>query len=207
MKRVFFLALITSLACKSRRQNCIVYATDILRHYPKKVYVLRRDKDRILGIEDYGRDKTKSGAYYFFPDGKLEYYRFFETDSVYDYEEEYNDKGDLINSGENPLVDIRITEVNVDSAVVGYCLFSMNRHFRNAKVMITNGLVLYPSLTDDTSYSNMKSFSVSLNTKNLSRFNLIFSCNYENSCTIETRSMTDTLRLIKNPRLNRDEGP
>jgi hypothetical protein len=170
------------------------------------VYVLRRDKKSILGIEDYGRDKIKAGAYYFFPDGKLQYYRFFETDSAYDYEEEYNEEGELINSTGNPLVDVRIREVGMDSAIVGYFLFSMNKNYRNAKVMITNGRVLYPNLVDDTAYSNMKSFFLSLNTKNLSRFKIIFSCEYENPCTSETHSIVDTLPLIKNPRLNRDGG-
>jgi hypothetical protein len=206
MKRIIFLALMLSFARKSRRQNCTVFATDILRDYPKKVYIIHGDKNRILGVEDYGRDKTKAGAYYFFPDGKLQYYRFFETDSAYDYEEEYNEEGELINKVDNPLVDIRIREVNNDSAIVGYFLFSMNKNYRNAKVKTTNGLVIYPNLTDDTSYSNMKSFFISLNTRNLSRFKIIFSCNYENPCTLEMQSLADTLPLIKNPRLNRDNG-
>ena len=165
-----------------------------------------QDKDRILGIEDYVRDKTKAGAYYFFPDGKLQFYKFFETDSAYDYMEEYNERGQLVRVLDNPLVDVSIREVNADSAIIGYYLFSLNKNYRNATVTISNGLVFTPDLKDDTSYSNMKSFSISLSTKNLSRFRIIFSCNYENTCTFQKHSIEDTLPLIKNPRLNQDGG-
>ena len=69
MKRIIILALVMLMACKSRRHNCTVYASDILRNYPKKVYIIRQDKNKILGVEDYGHDKTKAGAYYFFRTG------------------------------------------------------------------------------------------------------------------------------------------
>lgn len=205
MKRTIILALVTLVACKSRRQNFTVYATDILRSNPKKVYIIRRDKNKILGIEDYGRDKTKAGAYYFFPDGKLQYYRFFETDSAYDYQEEYNEEGELVKTIDNPLVDVRLREVNIDSAIIGYYLFSLHKRYRNAKVLISTGQVFNPDLKVDTSYSNMKSFSISLNTRGLSRFGIVFSCDYENTCTLQKYNIQDTLRLIKNPRLNEDE--
>ena len=205
MKKIILLALVLPLACNIRRRNCPVYAADILRRYPKKVYVVRQDGNRIIGISDYGRDKTKSGAYYFFPDGKLQYYRFFETDSAYDYEEEYNEEGQIIKTLDNPLVDTRIREVNMDSANIGYCLFSLNKDYSNVKLTLSNGLEFHPDLKDDTTFSNMKWFSISLNTKNLSRFKIFFSCNYENTCTSQKFLIRDTLPLVKNPKLNLDE--
>lgn len=205
VKNIFYLSFLLLCACNIKKQNCAVYAIDILRDNPKKVYVIRKDKDRILGIEDYGRDKTKAGAYYFFPDGKLQCYKFFETDSAYDYMEEYNEQGQLVRVLDNPLVDVRIREVNADSAIIGYYLFSLNKNYRDAKVVVNNGLAFNPDLEDDTSYSNMKSFSISLNTKNLTRFKIIFSCNYENACTLKKHGIKDTLRLVKNPKLNEDE--
>lgn len=205
MKKIRYLFLLILFSCNLRRSNCRIYAADILRSNPKKVYITYHKKDTILGISDYGRDKTKAGAYYFYPDGELESYKFFETDSAYDYDEEYDQTGQLVKTTGRPLVDVRIREVNIDSAIIGYYLFSLHKRYRNAKVLISTGQVFNPDLRDDTSYSNMKSFSISLNTRDLSRFGIVFSCDYENTCTLQKYSIQDTLRLIKNPRLNEDE--
>ena len=205
MKNICYLVLLLLFSCKRGALNCRIYAADILRDSPKKVYIAYRDKGTILGISDYGRDKTKRGAYYFSPDGKLQYYRFFETDSAYDYEEKYDSMGQLVKIIGRPLVDVRVREVNIDSAIVGYYLFSLHKRYRNVKVLISTGQVFNPDPKDDTSYSNMKSFSISLNTRDLSRFGIAFSCDYENTCTLQKYSIRDTLRLIKNPRLNEDE--
>jgi hypothetical protein len=205
MKNICYLVLLLLFSCNREAPNCRIYATDILKGNPKKVYVAYRKKDTILGISDYGRDKTKAGAYYFFPNGELESYKFFETDSAYDYEEKYDSMGQLVKTIGRPLVDVRVREVNIDSAIVGYYLFSLHKRYRNVKVLISTGQVFFPALKDDTSYSNMKSFSINLSTRNLTRFGIAFSCDYENTCTLQKYSIQDTLRLIKNPRLNADE--
>lgn len=206
MKKIRYLFLLLLFSCNHRTPNCRIYAADIIRSNPKKVYIAYRKKDTILGISDYGRQKTKNGAYYFFPTGELKSYKFFETDSGYDYAEEYDQMGQLVKTTGHPLVDVDIREVNIDSAIVGYYLFSLHKRYRNAKVLISTGQVFNPDLKDDTSYSNMKSFSISLNTRDLSRFGIVFSCDYENTCTLQKYSIQDTLRLIKNPKLNEDDG-
>ena len=86
MKKIRCLFLLLLFSCKRGAPNCRIYVADILKDNPRKVYVAYRKKDTILGISDYGRDKTKRGAYYFSAGGELESYKFFETDSAYDYD-------------------------------------------------------------------------------------------------------------------------
>lgn len=200
--KCFALLLLLLPSCNLVPSNCKVYASDILRHNHKKVYIAYHDKDVILGISDYGRDKTKRGAYYFFPSGALQYYRFFETDSAYDYEEEYDQTGKLVKMTDQPMVDVRIREVNKDSAIFECYLFALHKRYGDFKVSTSYGLSFDKALSDDTIYSNMKITSIAISTKNQPRFKVFFSCDYVNECTAQKMSMKDTLSLIKNPRLN-----
>jgi hypothetical protein len=166
------------------------------------VYIAYHEKDVILGISDYGKGKSKRGAYYFFPNGTLQFYRFFETDSAYDYEEEYDKTGQLVKMTDNPLVDVSIREVNKDSAIFECYLFALHKNYGNFKMSTSYNLSFDQVLNDDTTYSNMKATSIGISTKNRIRFKVFFSCDYVNECTAQKVKIKDTLSLIKNPRLN-----
>jgi len=203
--KCFALLLLLLPSCNQMPSNCKVYAIDILRLNPKKVYIANRNKNVILGISDYGRDKTKAGAYYFFPNGVLQYYRFFETDSAYDYEEEYDQAGKLVKMTDQPLVDVRVREVNRDSAIFECYLFALHKSYGNFKVSTNYDLSFDKALNDDTTYSNMKVTSIGISTKGQIRFKVFIFCDYVNECTGQKMRIKDTLSLIKNPRLNRED--
>lgn len=192
-------------SCNFKKSDCQVYADDILKSNHGKVYVADREKGTILGISDYERDKEKSGVYYFFPNGRLKSYKFFETDSAYDYSEDYDQDGQLINMTGRPLVDVAIREVDGDSAVISYHLFSLNKTFENARLTVNTNTPVNVRLTDDTLYSNMKRTSIGINTKKLIRFRVYFSCDYLINCTAKKLRLDDTLSLVKNPRLNLEQ--
>ncbi len=199
------LLLFLFFSCKDRNPNCKLYADELLKIYPTKVYIAYRDKGKVLGISDYGKEKTKGGAYYFFPSGMLKYYKFFKADSAYNYDEEYDDLGKLIKTIGQPLVDMDITEVNKDSLVLCYYLFSLHKSFDNAKISINNAFTFDAKIIKDTSYSNMELAFVGINHKRLAHFKVDFSCRCLNECTSQTSNIYDSLSFIKNPRLNLEE--
>ena len=204
MKKVI-LPLLLLFACNYRRSNCKVYASEILKKYSTKVYIAYHEGNKVLGISDYGIGKSKGGAYYFSPNGTLKYYKFFRTDSAYNYDEEYDAGGKFVKAIGQPLVDETIREVNKDSTILIFYLFALHKDYKNPKVSIGNNSVFDVELKDDTSYSNMKAVSVGFSTRDLNRFKVFFSCDYVNECTSQKGSVYDTLPFIKNPRLNLEE--
>ena len=204
MKKEIFLPLLLLLACNYKGSNCKIYANELLKKYPQKVYIAYHEGNKILGISDYGIDNG-GGAYYFYPTGQLKYYKFFHSDSAYNYSEEYDANGKFVKAVGQPLVDESTREVNKDSAILKFYLFALHKTYYSLKISLDNNSNFDVELKDDTSYSNMKVASVGFSTKNLSHFKVLFSCSYVNECNSKKGIVHDALSFVKNPRLNLEE--
>jgi hypothetical protein len=201
MKKSYFLIVFLFAACKYAKPDCEIIANELLKNDHDKVHMVLSERNRILGIAD-NRYDNKGGAYYFYENGKLKSYKFFQTDSAYNYAEEYDENGLLTRVIGKPLIDTRIREVNIDSALITYCLFSLHKEYQNVKVSASNALNSTIDLKNDTFYSNVKIGSFGMNTKGLRDFKIYFSCEYNNKCTPKSGTIADTLSFVKNPGLN-----
>jgi hypothetical protein len=205
MRKLNLLLVLFLGGCNSEPSGCKIYASDILNKYSSIVYVVTRKKNNILGIADYGRGKLRGGAYYFYPDGMLRYYKFFQKDSAYNYDEEYNEKGEFVKSVGRPLVDEEIKEITKDSVFITFYFFALHKVYQAPRISFNNNLAPAIALNTDTTFSNMKSVSIGINHKNLHHFKVILSCDYLNECTLKESPIYDTLSFIKNPELNLEE--
>lgn len=206
--KAYYILILCFVACKSKKLDCVTMAEEILKSNHGKVHIGRLEKNKILGIADNGsyKDNDRGGAYYFYPNGQLESYKFFQTDSIYSYEESYDQNGQLIKTTGSPLVDERIREVNADSAFFSFCFFSLHKVYKNFRVSTSNNLRFKLDLKDDALCSNIKVASLGMNTKGLNEFKIFFYAEYINECTMIKGIVTDTLSFVKNPRLNLQEN-
>lgn len=156
MKKWFVLFILLCYGCKNVTHKCIIKAQDLLKSDYKKVHPIYSGKNNLVGISDNGYDGGKGGAYYFYPDGKLQFYRFFQTDSAYNFQEKYDRTGNVLKTIGSPFVDARIREVNLDSAFFVLCFFSLHRTYQKILVTTSTHLKFSLGLEKDTIYSNMQ---------------------------------------------------
>jgi hypothetical protein len=202
MKRSYILIVFIFTACKNLKSDCSLTAEELLQGNRGKVHVIRDKNKKIIGISDTGLDGVKVGAYYFYPNGELNSYKFFQTDSAYNYDELYDKSGQIARIVGKPLVNTEIREVNIDSTFITFYFFSLHKVYKTMEIVTTTNLKSAIKLIDDTLYSNMKVATFGMNTKGLVKFKIYSSCEYVNECTLRSEIIRDTLSLIKNPRLN-----
>jgi hypothetical protein len=195
-------ALLLMQGCKPKKVGCTFSSDELLRNNANKVFIPDKIKGHIMEINDKGVDSIKGGVYFFYENGRLKGYNFFENMQAYTYNEQYDETGQLIKIIGKPLVDTKIREVNADSAFIRLYFFSLQKTYKKLSVSINDTLKLYLDLKNDTLYSNMKIASFGLNTKGLSQIEIHFSVDYKNECTNQNEIVRDTLSLIKNPKLN-----
>jgi len=202
--RNYYVLILCLVACKNKGCDCGIMADDLLKKNHGKVHIGYQEKNKILGISDNGPDKhnAKGGAYYFYPNGQLKSYKFFQSDSVYSYEEKYDQSGQLLKTTGNPLVDESIREVTKDSAFFNFSFFSLHKTYENIGASTSTNLKFHLVLKEDSFWSNIKIASFGMSTKGLDEFKIYFSGEYENECTATNGILTDTLSFVKNPRLN-----
>lgn len=204
MKIYYLLILSFALACKGKRTDCRITAEEVMKNNPGKVHAGWLVKGKILGISDNGteRDDGRRSVYYFFPNGQLESYKYFQSDSVYTYEEKYDQNGQLAKIIGKPLVNRDIREVNRDSARFRFSLFSLHKTYKNIKAITSYNENLDLDLKEDKFCTNVKSAIFAMSTKGLTAFKIYFSAEFENECTGKSGVLADTISLVKNPRLN-----
>jgi len=203
--RIFILVLLFFVwGCAKKKSVCRLSPELLLNSEGNKVYVAALYPDKhVLGISDSNSvKKAKGGAYYFYENGGLESYKFFQSENTYVYSEDYDEQGNLLNGKGKILVDKKIREVNRDSAIIRVYFFSLFKSLKNLNVKLNNNPEMLLAVSKDTIYSNMKTASLAINTNGLRFINLFFSGEYTDLCTSSNRVFFDTLNLIKNPMLN-----
>jgi hypothetical protein len=144
---------------------------------------------------DIGIDTVIGGRYSFYPNGRLQSYKFFANDSVYTYNEEYSLSGILERSQGKPLMYKIIKEAGKDSAFFKFYLSALNKDYEEIKVTFENDKKISIRIINDTTFSNTKLISFGCDIRGYQDFNITSEIVYREICTGKTKKFVDTLQL------------
>jgi hypothetical protein len=193
----FAIALLFLLGCSERKPSCI-NPDLILETSSEKVFIADSTQSKIFSIRDKGIDTFKGGQYFFYANGCLQSYKFFQTSQAYTYNEEYSNNGSLIRIEGSPLVERKIHQLNKDSLIIDLLFFELNKTYSNIKVRTSKGNSENRiELKDDELYSNMKRAAFGLNVSNVKEIQVYITGSWRDKSSKKENSISDTISLFK----------
>jgi hypothetical protein len=197
MKGITALFLLFLSSCYNNAStNCIESISQLLKMDSNNTFI---SKDFTLDspvIKDRGKNGL-AGEYSFFKNGNLKSYKFFASLTAYTYNEEYDVKGQLLRTDGIPLVKTIVREVNKDSVLLIWYLFSLNKTYQEMDANTKEKMNYQIELKEDTTFSNMKRASFGFSLKDFSEFEIYIHTKYRQTCNDSIKQVYDTLSLIK----------
>ncbi|MEN9548986.1 MAG: hypothetical protein RIR12_1577 [Bacteroidota bacterium] len=190
----YSLICLLSLSCISGNEKECHYTYDQLMKdsIPLNVTAL---SDTVIEVRDKVKDSSFSTGLYLF-DGKknLRFYGFFPNNDEFKYSEEYDEKGRLIKSEGNPLVEYRLFKGKKDSVVFSVFLFSLNKKYEGIELTSNMNDTIRPKyLFKSDFYSNVKCFAFALsNQRNFDSLIFYAHGSVTNLCTGLNSDFNDT---------------
>jgi hypothetical protein len=196
MKWAALLLIIILSACRSGGHACIINAADILKGAPKKLITTRDAGNKIIALYDLGWDTLNGGAYLFYPNELLKSYSFYQNKAAV-YSENYDENGFLTHTQGSPMVNRVINELGTDSAYVQVYFYKILKSYQKLNIEINHDAPVNYNLTDDTTYSNMKSVVFGMNTTGLKHVSMYTRIKYMDDCAKIEHVLSDSLFLMK----------
>jgi hypothetical protein len=195
MKRSLFAFSVLLAGCLNEPFNCELDGNIIFNESKGMLLILDSINGKILSLKDRGLDSIKGGVYFFYPNGRLESYKFFQTTRAYTYNEEYDPGGYLVKVEGKPLVDVKIKEYRKDSIGVSFFLFGLHKIYSPVSVVVNNNSKLIISPTKDALFSNMYTGKFSVLTKELDHIEMVLTVDWKGECLNKDGNFNDTIVL------------
>ncbi len=179
---------------KKTSNNCEITLSQLLTNDSSRLQVNDRAKDgTITQLVDKSKDSVIVGAYYFYPNGNLQSYKFFASTKTYDYNEEYDSSGNLTLVEGSPLVLKSFRQKN-DSVVRFTFFFStLHKEYSNVNIKTNNGFEFAAELIKNPVFTNIKSITFDLPVaQTFSNTEIYTSCHLTNTCLNKQWSLRDT---------------
>lgn len=155
---IYFIVIITFFSCQEKPVKHCQYTFRDLMGYGKDRFVIYSDtsENTILAF-DAVKDTFPTGMYIFDSDSNLILYSFVTSGKTFNYKEEMSIEGQYHSWLGSPLVRKEIV-LGKDSIKITFFMFNLFYDFMDIKVSSSNNDFFKPTLTDNFSYSNIKSF-------------------------------------------------
>jgi hypothetical protein len=182
---------------KPRKSSCHYNLNQLLISDTPKV-IITYQNDTLTEVRD--RINEKSGGIYTFDKNKnLRYYAFMIDSLQYQYSEEYDIDGNVINRIGKPLVMHQLQKEKNDTVSFVISLFSLNKKYGGIQVVSNRGDTIEPGfLYKNKFYSNLKCFFLKLPVaKDINNLMLYTNVNLINTCSNLDESFSDTMSFKK----------
>jgi len=197
MNKILLFYLIFLVACDRNDEGCRVNEHDVLKNQSEKVFLTYTSKNAGKEYKDKGKDSTKGGYYYFYPNGNIKGYKFFDSVNRYNYNEQYDKYGNLTKKEGKPLVFTLIKKITNDSINVRLLLFDLNKMYKRIIIQAYDSVFEFKNfehLENSKLYSNVKEISFDCKDKHFSDVIIIYvDVKYINICTQKTEFFEDTV--------------
>lgn len=179
---------------KKVNNDCEITLSQLLKNDSSRLQVNDRAKDgTITQLVDKTKDSIIVGAYYFYPDGKLQSYKFFASAKTYDYNEEYDSSGNITLIEGSPLVLHSFRQKNDSVVRVTFFFSTLHNEYSNVNIKTNNGFEFTAELIKNPVFTNIKSTTFDLPVVKTFRNTEIYtSCHLINICLNKQWSLKDT---------------
>ena len=196
------LALLSSCSPVSnkKKNDCTITVSQLLEKDGNRLEVNDRENGvirQLVDKTDKTNDSVTVGAYYFYPNGILQSYKFFASATKYQYNEEYDSLGNITLIEGSPLL-LHIFH-NIDSSIVRFTfLFStLHKEYENINIRTNTGVQFGAYLVKDPVFTNMMSVTFDLPVaKTLKKVEIFTTGELLNTCLDKRWALKDTLSHI-----------
>lgn len=160
---ISFIMICFIISCKKNEKSyCQYKLKQLLAIDTPQVSITYKD-DSIIEV----REKTKNGfggMYRFDREDNLRFYGFFINDTQFYYSEEYDHKGNIIQTEGVPMVSFDVfRKKNNDTVLFTGSLYSLNKKYEEIEIISNNKDTIRPKLLYKSDlYTNMKEFYFTL---------------------------------------------
>ena len=174
--------------------NCGISITQLLKADSNRLEVNDRANGVITQLVDKSNDSVTFGVYYFYPDGKLQSYKFFASSTKYQYNEEYDSKSGNITLIEGSPLLLHLFR-KIDNSNVRFTFFfsSLNKEYKNINIKTNTGVEFDAELLPNAVFTNIKSVSFNLPVvKTFNNVEIYTNCEITNTCLNKQSILKDT---------------
>lgn len=156
---LFVLLMILALGCQENENRCSYkLETLLMNDTPKVVFSDRNDT-----LVEYKDSSSYFGLYTFDKNNTLRLYRFFIDEKLYQYSEEYDEHGDVVQRKGKPLLSYEISKGKNDTVIFNGYLYGLNCTYEYLWLETNFNDTIEPkNLYKGKKYSNTKCFSIKL---------------------------------------------
>ncbi len=196
---IWILILASCSEVQKKGKECAIEIKQLLNKDSNRLEVNYREKGIVTQLVDKTRDSFTFGAYYFYPNGILQSYKFFALPSKYQFNVQYDSVGNIVLMEGSPLV-LHMFRI-IDSSTVRFTFLfsSLQTAYENVDVRSSTGIHFKPKLFDNAVFTNMKSTTFDLTEgKSSEPIEIFTTCEIINSCLNKTWTLRDTFQYPTN---------
>jgi len=176
-----------------------LYSFDELKsNYGSRIFVTQSSAE-FTEARDKGEDSVSAGYYSFYQNKRIKSYRFFVNMVDYVYEEDYDEKGNLVQVSGSPFV-FNVAELIGDSLGIKLYFFNLNKKYIKVTLSTNDNRKLIVIPQRDTLFSNMSSSVISFtNLQNEQSVRVFLYVEYLDICNRQEKKIHDTISLKYTP--------